>query len=276
MTGDGRPRLRGPYSTRSVASAAIFTAFVTAATAVFTVVIPATSGYFNIGEVMVYTTALLMGPYVGAFAGGLGSAISDAIIVPIYAPGTLIIKGTEGFIAGYLTKLPIAGLSRRKWILLTAAIGLVLSGLVSYLGVNFLSGDQTLYLGLSYCSANCSTTSPAIVPVGPQFSHDFTVPVVFWIAVSVITFFAVLAGGLKLDPRLSWTVFSVLVAGSEMVLGYFLYESLALRLGFVTASSEVPFNIGQVLVGLLVAVPLVRSYRRVSRRSTYPTAAGQS
>jgi hypothetical protein len=47
-------------------------------------------------------------------------------------------------------------------------------------------------------------------------------------------------------------------------MGYFLFESLVLRLGFVTASVEVPINIGQVLVGLLVSLPVVRSIRRVT------------
>jgi uncharacterized membrane protein len=52
-----------------------------------------------------------------------------------------------------------------------------------------------------------------------------------------------------------------------MVLGYFLYESFALQLGVYSAAGEVPFNIAQAVVGLLVSVPLVRSIRRVSGRS---------
>ncbi|HME18238.1 MAG TPA: ECF transporter S component, partial [Nitrososphaerales archaeon] len=95
---------------QTVASAAVFTAFVAAATAVFSVFIPATNGYFNVGEIMVYTSALLMGPYVGAFAGGVGSAISDISLgFPYYAPGTLVIKAAEGFIVGYLSKRAFAG-----------------------------------------------------------------------------------------------------------------------------------------------------------------------
>jgi hypothetical protein len=49
-----------------------------------------------------------------------------------------------------------------------------------------------------------------------------------------------------------------------MVVGYFLYEGIALQLGFVTASVEVPINVGQVLVGLIVSLPVVRSIRRVT------------
>ena len=245
-------------SSRTIASAAIFTAFVAAATLAFAIVIPATNGYFNIGEVMVYIAALIMGPYVGAFAGGVGSAISDAILAPQFAPGTLVIKGLEGFIVGYLSRLKLANLSRGRWLAFSILTGIGLGALVGYLGAVYLSGEQTLYLGFSIGPTT---------PIGPQVSYDFFVPWFFWVFVGGLAFIAVLWAGYNLDERLGWTIVSVLVGGSEMVTGYFLFESVGLQLGFVSASAEVPFNIGQVLVGLLVAVPAVRSYRRMVRRA---------
>ena len=61
-----------------------------------------------------------------------------------------------------------------------------------------------------------------------------------------------------------------------MVAGYFLFESIGLQLGFVTAGVEVPFNAGQVLVGLVVAIPVVRSYRRMVRRNPKANPVGQN
>ncbi len=46
-----------------------------------------------------------------------------------------------------------------------------------------------------------------------------------------------------------------------MVGGYYLYETLVL--GQIGASAEIPFNIAQAVVGLIVSIPLVRSIRRV-------------
>jgi uncharacterized membrane protein len=65
--------------------------------------IPATGGYINIGDLAVMFTALLFGPIVGGFAGGLGPMLAD-IFTPwiIYAPATLIIKGIEGFLIGFI------------------------------------------------------------------------------------------------------------------------------------------------------------------------------
>lgn len=60
-------------------------------------------GYFNIGDVMIFVSALTFGPLIGGVAGGLGSAIADIIAFPVFALPTLIIKGTEGLIAGAIT-----------------------------------------------------------------------------------------------------------------------------------------------------------------------------
>lgn len=258
---------------RTVATTAVFTAFVAAVTMGFAVYIPATRGYFDIGEIMVYIAALLMGPYVGAFAGGVGSAISDTVLAPVYAPGTLLIKGLEGFIVGYLTTRNLSRLSRTSWRATSAAMGGVLGLLVAWLGVAYLSGPKTLYLGFSYCSANCTSISDQVyTTLGPQFSADFFVPPLLWVAAGAVVFALVAATTMRLEERLGWTIFAILVAGSEMVVGYFLYESLALQLGFVTASVEVPVNVGQVLIGLVVAIPAVRSYRRMVRR--VPASSG--
>jgi len=254
-------------SSRTIAATAIFTAFTAAVTLSVAVYIPATKGYFDIGEVMVYITAMLMGPSIGAFAGGVGSAISDAILAPVYAPGTLVIKGAEGFIVGYLTRRNPAGLSRRGWKVAGAVLGVILGLIVAWIGVTYLSGDKTIYLGLSYCSANCTSPNSVTTAIGPQFSAEFFVPSAVWLLLGAVAFAIVTFVGLRTEERVGWTVLVILLAGSEMVLGYFLYESLALQLGFITASIEVPVNIGQVLVGLIVSVPVVRSYRRMTART---------
>jgi uncharacterized membrane protein len=60
-------------------------------------------GYFNLGDVMIFVSALTFGPIIGGLAGGIGSAIADIIGFPLFAVPTLIIKGLEGLVAGLLT-----------------------------------------------------------------------------------------------------------------------------------------------------------------------------
>ncbi len=141
--------------------------------------IPATGGYFNVGETTIYVAALLFGPFVGALAGGIGASLSDVYLgFAHFAPGTLIIKGAEGAIVGLLN--------------------IKLRGRIQNITIR-------------------ATTS-------------------------------------------------VVIGGLVMVLGYFLYENLLAILipGLeIYALAEVPLNIGQMLVGLIIAVPIMHAVLRV-------------
>ncbi len=160
-----------------IIATAIFAALVFVVTSLIPPIpIPATSGYFNIGETTIYIAALIFGPLVGALAGGLGSALSDAFLgFGLFAPGTFFIKGGEGLIVGFLNTT-----LRRRFSNLTI----------------------------------CATIS-------------------------------------------------VLVGGLEMVVGYFLYEQFVISYPFAVALAEVPFNIVQMLIGLIVVVPVMHAVFRV-------------
>ena len=88
--------------TTKLALAIIMTTLTTVSTLFITIPIPL-AGYFNLGDVMIFISALTFGPIIGSFAGGLGSAIADLLVWPVYAIPTLIIKGLEGLLAGLLT-----------------------------------------------------------------------------------------------------------------------------------------------------------------------------
>jgi uncharacterized membrane protein len=91
--------------TSKLAVAGVFAAVVYVATAIFMIPIPATNGYFNLGETVIYIAALLFGSLVGAFAGGIGAALADTLSpYSFFAPGTLVIKGCEGAIVGFLSR----------------------------------------------------------------------------------------------------------------------------------------------------------------------------
>jgi uncharacterized membrane protein len=62
--------------------------------------IPATTGYFNLGDVFVVLAGLWLGPIGGLLVGSIGPAIADVIGFPQFIPATFIIKGLEGFIVG--------------------------------------------------------------------------------------------------------------------------------------------------------------------------------
>ncbi len=88
----------------TVAVLAVMTAATAAATMVVQVPTPLTRGYINVGDSLVMISALTFGALVGGIAGGVGSALADLLSgYPHWAPWTLVIKGVEGTVAGYIS-----------------------------------------------------------------------------------------------------------------------------------------------------------------------------
>lgn len=72
------------------------------ATMVISIPVPSTNGYFNLGDTIVFLSAILLSKKGGFIAGGIGSALADVLLgFPFWAPFTFIIKGLQGFLAGY-------------------------------------------------------------------------------------------------------------------------------------------------------------------------------
>jgi uncharacterized membrane protein len=76
-----------------------FIILVTVTTVIIPIPIPG-GGFFNFGDVMIVFIGLYSGRKAGMLAGGIGSAIADLMIFPMFAPITLIVKGCEGYICG--------------------------------------------------------------------------------------------------------------------------------------------------------------------------------
>ncbi len=224
------------------AATAVFTALVFVVTIVFSVYVPATEGFFNVGESIVFLSALLFGPFVGAFAGGVGSMFADLFLgFPHYAPATLLIKGCEGAVVGLLKGRSLKFSSKRYWRLFTVALGVVIGLLLGWVGVGHYSGEVVLTLGSS--------------------AFELYIPAELWLVLGTVVASSIAILGLLTDPEFGWTIFSVIVGGSVMVFGYFLYQLFFLFPLFnieVVAIVEIPVNIGQMIIGAIVALPVAK------------------
>lgn len=224
---------------------AVFTALVCIATMVLSTYVPQTRGYFNIGETMVYVTALLFGPFVGAFAGGVGSMLADILLgYYVYAPATLVIKALEGFIVGFLNKKTPQSGSRLPWIFFTLGMGGVSGVVLGFVGALYYSGSIDLSLGLPFLGMT---------------TYTVFIPAQFWIIPAALVVLLTEVVAFAFEPRFGWMVLSTLTGGAVMVTGYFLYQQFFL--GYA-AIFEVPFNIAQMMVGLIIAIPVVRTLWR--------------
>ncbi len=94
------------FNSKNIAITGISVALVAVCTMVISIPVPATTGFINIGDTMIFVVASLFNPLVGMIAGGLGSAMADVLLgYTHWAPFTLVIKGLEGLCCGLLINL---------------------------------------------------------------------------------------------------------------------------------------------------------------------------
>jgi uncharacterized membrane protein len=213
-------------------------------TMVFQIYVPATQGYFNFGEVGVYISALLFGPIVGALAGGIGSMLADIFLgFPHYAFPTLIIKGAEGFLVGYLSFNIGDRFSSKRLRYLGVFIGIGLALVLMVIGILRFSGE----LYLSGGPGDAWWLTVIFIPSWVWF--------LFAIYIGSVTIFLTF----RYEPRTAWNATAMLLGGFVMITGYFLYQQFILM---ALAIVEVPANLMQVIVGIMVALPLTERVRK--------------
>ncbi len=71
-----------------------------------------------------------------------------------------------------------------------------------------------------------------------------------------------LAGILTNKRQIYRDVLAVIVAGVEMVLGYFVIEWLILPIGLGGALAEIPANVAQIVIGGIIGIPIAYLLRR--------------
>lgn len=206
---------------------------------------------------MIYAAALTFGPVVGSISGGLGSMLADLVVAPVYAPGTLVIKSLEGFVVGLLGE-KLRKLARSIWRIYMASGGVVGGSLIAIIGLNFYSGEMVVGL---------ERVTPTFKLWVPEYS---------WILVGLAFFTTTLYLGFRGGPETFGELVAAVSGGSLMILGYYMYEVLLLSLGiiplevgeaaYIVALVEVPFNIMQLLVGVLVGIPVARRLRSIIRK----------
>ena len=114
-------------STFKIVLASLFAALICVATMFIRIPSPV-SGYLNLGDGFVLLSAFLLGPALGTVSAGIGSMLADLLSgYPMYAVGTLVIKGVVALIAatlcrklgkGGLKSLLIAAIVAELWMTL--------------------------------------------------------------------------------------------------------------------------------------------------------------
>lgn len=95
---------RKPFDPRLLAVTAVMTAVVFVLTRVVQIPTPA-RGYIHLGDAGIFFSAFAFGPWVGAAAGGLGTALADITSgYPQWAIFSFLIHGAQGWVVGWMSE----------------------------------------------------------------------------------------------------------------------------------------------------------------------------
>ncbi len=237
-------------NTRKFVLTGLMTAMVFVLTFTIKIPIPFTSGYIHLGDSMIYLSVMILGPYFGAFAAGVGSMFADLIGgYAEYALPTLIIKSLMALMMG-------AVLSHKK----KSVTGPVLSLIAVWIA---FSSATLVYLRSQINKTGLENIASAIV--GDAADHEalqHTMDVmnrlpVYLIAGVAVVILILAAAAFFLSRRGESGIFNskaiigMTAAGICMVMGYFLVESFMYTP--IAAACSVPMNLIQFFGGLLAA-----------------------
>jgi len=123
--GNKNKKLKWSFGTTAIIGALIGLSFL--GTFIIRIPIPATTGYFNLGDVFVILAGLWLGPLIGCIVGATGPALADLIGFPQFALATFIIKGLMGFMVGLIAG-GLSNTSVTRRIIASSVGGIILVG----------------------------------------------------------------------------------------------------------------------------------------------------
>lgn len=131
-------------TTKFLALGGLFSALVFLATYFTAIPIPSTGGYFNLGDSIILTAAILFGPKIGFVCGAIGSSLSDLLAgYVIFAPLTFVVKGVEGLIAGYIMKRITENMAGKEMKILIPVLVSSITGAL-FMAIGYFTGEATV------------------------------------------------------------------------------------------------------------------------------------
>lgn len=125
--------------TKILTKLAMLIALTTVMTMVIHIPTIGTNGYLNLGDMVVFLSAMMLGRKGGFIVGGLGSSLADLLLgYTHYAPITFIVKGLEGYIAGRLLETKLG----KKMPIIATVLGGIWMAFGYYFAEIFLYGGK--------------------------------------------------------------------------------------------------------------------------------------
>ncbi|GAB6108551.1 ECF transporter S component [Fusibacter bizertensis] len=234
---------------RALVYTALMTAFVFITTSIIKIPIPFTNGYIHAGDMCIFIAGILLGPFYGGFAAGVGSAMADFLggygqwVLP-----TFIIKTIMGMMIGYFAKAD----KNVKPYIVTAMLVWV-SSLLTFLYTIWNTSVDTLSTHVD----DIGTIEQAIQVI----DHLKVQLLLVSIGIPVLVLFL---GVLKRRYKVTMNqLVGMVLAGIWMVLGYYVASGLMYG-NFIAPIFSIPWNIVQFGVGAVLAFMVVAALEKAN------------
>lgn len=227
------------------------TAFVFITTSIIKIPIPFTNGYIHAGDMCIFIAGILLGPFYGGFAAGVGSALADFLggyahwVLP-----TLIIKTLMGMIIGYFAR---PNTNRKPLV-----IGVMLVWIASLLGFFYTLVNTNIESLSTYIED--ATITNALEVVASLKTQLLIVSIGVPALVFLLWYF-------KKYIKVSYNqLIGMIVAGIWMVLGYYVASGIMYG-NFIAPIFSIPWNIVQFGLGAVLAYMVITALDKANINS---------
>ena len=218
--------------------------------------IPTMNGYIHLGDGFIFISAIILGPFYGSFAAGVGSMLAD--LLSPYAKRslpTIIIKSLMALIMGLVLRQ-----RTRKEAIQSATT-------VAIWSIFFISLKDALAkaidISLDKLSVDLEQTPEYVMDAASDIQIKLTVAIIG----TIIIVFAIMLYLVKKQKNKSigaGVVLGMLSSGACMVIGYYFAE-LILYGNPISPIFSVPMNIIQLIVGIAITIAIAPALIKANR-----------
>lgn len=206
--------------------------------------VPTTNGYIHLGDGFIFLSAIVLGPFYGAFAAGVGSMFADILGgYAQWALPTLIIKSAMALLMGLIIRQK----TRKQAYIATGVVVLIWTAF-------FITIKNALLSAVKFSAENLAQavddTAENIVQRASAMQWKLTAAILVFL---VVVFLFILWRVKKQDAAGfgSGIVLGMMSAGACMVIGYYLAETLIYG-NPVSPVFSVPMNLIQFIAGIVI------------------------
>lgn len=216
--------------------------------------IPSINGYLHFGDGFVFISAIILGPFYGAFAAGVGSMLAD-LLSPYaqWALPTLIVKSSMALIMGIVIRH-----KTKKQNFVTVGINLIVW--TAFFTALKASLHNAIITSVDNLAGALGDSPENVQKLAGDVQSKLTVAIVLFIVLVLALVYWIIKTN-KYSSFGPEMILGMTSAGTCMIIGYFLTE-IILYGNPISPVFSVPMNIIQFILGIVIALAVLPGLKK--------------